>query len=156
VLMDTKASLDSDEARAGRLKNAEEILEKGPQWAVEQLLPRLLSPVTLSSRPDVVERAKVTMRDARAAGMAALQRGMAARADSLPTLAAIDVPTLVLGGEDDAPSPVSELERMARGISFGGRGAELKIIPKAGHLAAFEQPDEAGRILRDFLERHGR
>jgi 3-oxoadipate enol-lactonase len=152
VLMDTKASLDTDEARAARLKNAEDILQKGPEWAIEQMLPRLLAPVTLSSRLDVVERARETMRRATAAGMAAMQRGMAERADSTPTLAEIDVPTLVLGGEDDAPSPVSELEKMARGI----RGAELKIVRKAGHFAAFEQPEEVGRIVRDFLERNGR
>jgi pimeloyl-ACP methyl ester carboxylesterase len=152
ILMDTKAGLDSDEARAGRLKNAEEILQKGPAWAIDQMIPRLLSLVTISSRLDVVERARETMRGASAAGMAAMQRGMAERADSAPTLAQIDVPALVLGGEDDAPSPVSELEKMARGI----RGAELKIVRKAGHFAAFEQPEEVGRIVRDFLEQNGR
>jgi 3-oxoadipate enol-lactonase len=152
VLMDTKAVLDGDEGRAARLRNAEEILEKGPQWAVDQMLPRLLSPVTISSRPDLVQQARATMRKATAQGMAALQRGMADRADSVATLAAIEVPTLVLGGEDDAPSPVSELERMAHGI----RGAQLKIVPRAGHLAALEQPDEVGPAVRDFLEQCGR
>ena len=152
VLMDTKASLDSDEARAGRLRNAEEILQKGPAWAIEQMMPRLLAPVTMSSRLDVVERARQTMEHARAAGMAAMQRGMAQRADSTLTLAEIGVPTLVLGGEDDAPAPVSELEKMARGI----RGAELKIVRRAGHFAAFEQPEEVGRLVREFLERNGR
>jgi len=152
VLMDTKAGVEGDEARLGRLKNADEILQNGPEWAIEQLMPRLLAPVTMSSRLDVVEQAKATMRRASAAGMAALQRGMAGRSDSIATLAEIDVPTLVLGGEDDAPSPVSELERMARGI----RGAELKIVSRAGHLAAFEQPEEVGRVVREFLERNGR
>jgi pimeloyl-ACP methyl ester carboxylesterase len=152
VLMDTKAGAESGEARLGRLKNADEILQNGPEWAIEQLMPRLLAPVTMSSRPDVVEQAKATMRRAGAAGMAALQRGMAERPDSIPTLAGIDVPTLVLGGEDDIPSPVIELEAIARGI----RGAELKIISRAGHFAAFEQPDEVGRVVREFLERNGR
>jgi 3-oxoadipate enol-lactonase len=152
VLMDTKAGADSDEGRAGRLKNAEEILQKGPEWAFEQMMPRLLSPLTMNSRLDVVERAKATMRQASAAGMAAMQRGMAVRSDSTATLAEIDVPTLVVGGTDDAPTPVSELERMGRGI----RGAELKIVTKAGHFAAFEQPDEVGRVLREFLESNGR
>lgn len=152
VLMDTKASLDSDEARAGRLRNAEETLLQGPAWAIEQMLPKLLSPLTMSSRLDVVQRARDTMGDARAAGMAAMQRGMAQRADSTLTLAEIGVPTLVLGGEDDAPAPVSEMEKMARGI----RGAELKIVRRAGHFAAFEQPEELGRLVRDFLERNGR
>lgn len=152
VLMDTRAGLDSDEARAGRLKAAEDVLQRGPEWAIDQSLPRMISPHTLSARPDVVATVKDTMRRATASGMAALQRGMASRADSLPTLAQINVPTLVVGGEDDLPSPVSELERMARGI----RGAELKILGRAGHLAALEQPAEMGAILRDFLERNAR
>jgi len=152
VLMDTKASLDTDEVRLGRLKNAEEVLKNGPLWGIEQMLPRLLSPATMSSRPDIVEQAMQTMRQCSAVGMAAMQLGMAERVDSRPTLDEIDVPTLVLGGEDDAPSPVSELEAMARGI----RDAELKIVPRAGHFAAFEQPEEVGRLMRDFLERHGR
>ena len=152
ALTGTKASLDSEEARLGRLRNAEEILEHGPRWAIEQLLPRMLSPHTMRSRPEVVEQALETMRASAAQGMAAMQRGMAERAASIPPLAAIDVPTLVLGGEDDAPSPVSELERMAHGI----RGAEWKIIPRAGHLAALEQPEAVGIAVRDFLERHAR
>ena len=116
------------------------------------MMPKLLAPVTMNSRLDVVESAKRTMLHASAAGMAAMQRGMALRADSTLMLAEIDVPVLVLGGEYDVPSPVSELERMARGI----RGAELKIVGRAGHFAAFEQPDEVGRLVREFLERHGR
>jgi 3-oxoadipate enol-lactonase len=152
ALTDTKASLDSEEARQGRLRNAEEILDRGPQWAIEQMMPRMLSPETLRSRPEVVKQARQTMRSATAQGMAALQRGMAERPDSIATLESIDVPTLVLGGEDDAPSPVSELERMARGI----RGAELKIVPRAGHLAALEQPEAVGIALREFLERNAR
>lgn len=152
VLMDTRAGLDTDEGRAGRLKNAEETLQKGPEWAIEQMMPKLLAPVTASSRLNVVDRAKATMRQGGAAGMAAMQRAMAARSDSTETLSAIAVPTLVLGGEDDAPAPVSELEKMSRGI----RGAELKIVGKAGHFAAFEQPDDVGRMVREFLERNGR
>ncbi len=150
--MDTKPAADTDEGRVARLKNADEVLQKGPEWAIEQLMPKLLGPVTMSSRLDVVEQAKATMRLASAAGMAALQRGMAERIDSTPTLAEIDVPTLVLGGEDDVLSTVSDLERMAKGI----RGAELKIVRRAGHYASFEQPDEAGPMVREFLERNGR
>jgi pimeloyl-ACP methyl ester carboxylesterase len=152
VLMDTRAGADTDEGRAGRLKNAEETLQHGPEWAIEQMIPRLLAPITVSSRLDVVERAKATIRQGGATGMAAMQRAMAARIDSTDTLQAITVPTLVLGGEDDAPAPVSELEKMARSI----RGAELKIVSRAGHFAAFEQPDEVGRVVREFLERNGR
>ena len=58
----------------------------------------------------------------------------------------------IFGIEKNITVPVSELERMARSI----RGADLKIVSRAGHFAAFEQPDDVGRLLRDFLERNGR
>jgi pimeloyl-ACP methyl ester carboxylesterase len=152
VLMDTRAGIDTADGIAARIRNADETLQKGSEWAIEQMIPRLLSPVTLSSHLDVVERARATMSRAGARGMSAMQRGMAERADSTATLASIDVPTLVLGGEDDVPSPVSEMQRLASGIP----GAELRIIARAGHLAAFEQPEEAGKLVRDFLERNRR
>lgn len=152
VLMDTRAGAENEEGREGRMKTAEEILQKGPEWAFDQMMPRMLAPVTISSRLDVVARAKAAMRQSSAAGMAAMQRGMAVRSDSIATLGEIDVPTLVLGGEADAATPVSELERMARGI----RGAELKIVSRAGHYAALEQPEEVGRVVREFLDRNGR
>lgn len=150
VLVDTKAGLDSDEARRGRLHNADELLERGPQWAIEQMLPRLLAPDNFAQRPDLVQQARQTMNESRAPGMAALQRGMAARIDSSETLATITAPTLVLGGEHDIPSPLGELEKMARGI----RGAELKIIPQAGHYAALEAPQSVARLMGEFLARH--
>jgi len=31
-------------------------------------------------------------------------------------------------------------------------GSQLRVIPKAGHYAAWEQPDEASRLLRQFLD----
>lgn len=152
VLTNTKPSADTEEGRKGRLQNAEAVIQNGPEWAIDQLLPKMFSPVTLNSRPDVVAAARKTMQQATAKGIAALQRGMAERPDSTETLAGIDVPVLALGGVDDGFAPVSEMERMTRGI----RGAELKILPRAGHFAAFEQPDEAGPLVRDFLERNAR
>ena len=89
------------------------------------------------------------MMETSAAGIAAVQRGMAERADSTATLGTINVPTLVIfGAEDDVP--VSEGESIRRGV----RGAaEMRVIEKAGHYAAFEQPEEVGRVLREWLER---
>ena len=81
------------------------------------------------------------------ADIAQVQRGMAERADSIPTLAAINVPTLVIAGEDDSV-PLSELELMHQRIA----GSQFRVIPKAGHYAAMEQPAEFGRLLRTFLD----
>jgi pimeloyl-ACP methyl ester carboxylesterase len=44
---------------------------------------------------------------------------------------------------------VNEAELMRQHIS----GSQLRVIPKAGHYSPWEQPEEAGRLLQQFLER---
>jgi pimeloyl-ACP methyl ester carboxylesterase len=72
---------------------------------------------------------------------------MAERPDSMATLKTIDVPTLILAGAEDALIPMAEAEAMQRNI----RGSELQVIPQAGHYSVFEKPDEATRVIRQFL-----
>ena len=151
VFLDTKAPADSEATRADRLRAADDVLARGPEPFVESMVPKLLAETTRTNRPDLVAAAKAMMMESSAAGIAAVQRGMAERVDSTGTLATIDVPTLVVFGEEDVV-PVSEGEAMRRGI----RGAEMRVVEKAGHYAAFERAEEVGRILREWLERAGR
>jgi 3-oxoadipate enol-lactonase len=82
------------------------------------------------------------------AGVVAVQRGMAARPDSVTTLATIDVPTLLITGEEDMLTGVNEAELMQRNV----RGSTLKVMAHAGHYAVFEQCEEAARAMRQFLD----
>jgi pimeloyl-ACP methyl ester carboxylesterase len=149
VFCDTKAGADTPEAHANRLKSARDAQTRGPEPFVDGMLPKLLGRSTLNNRPDIADRARAIMMESSAEGIAAMQRGMAERRDSTPTLATINVPALAIFGSEDVVTPVSEGEAIRSGI----RGAELRVIDKAGHLALFEQADEAGRVLREWLER---
>lgn len=147
ALCNTKATADSDEARRGRLKSAEDVMKTGVEPFIDSMLPKLLGQTTRTNRPDIVAAAKAMMMKTTPAGIAAVQRGMAERPDSVPTLRTIDVPTLILTGEEDL-IPLAEAELMKSHIPR----ATLTVMPKAGHYAAFEQPQEAHRILRNFLD----
>jgi pimeloyl-ACP methyl ester carboxylesterase len=68
--------------------------------------------------------------------------------DRLPELEQIDVPTLVLVGEEDKPFR-KPAQRMADAIA----GAELVVIPDAGHSPQFENPELWWKALRTFLAR---
>jgi pimeloyl-ACP methyl ester carboxylesterase len=59
------------------------------------------------------------------------------RPDSMPMLATVAVPTLVITGAEDEMIPVDESRRMAEAV----KGAKLVIIPGAGHLSNLEQPE---------------
>ena len=67
------------------------------------------------------------------------------RAD-LPRIAC---PTYVVAGQVDPMAPIPMLLSMVGQIS----GAEIGIIPGAGHLAHLEKPGEFNTLVRDFLRR---
>ncbi len=148
ILCDTRAQADTPEGRANRLKAAEDVLKDGPAGFVEAQIPKLLGESTRRNRPDLVDRARTMMMRASAAGIAAVQRGMAERPDSTPTLATIDVPTLILAGDEDVLTPVKDAEAMRAAI----RGSRLEVIPQAGHYSVFERADVAARDIRGFLD----
>jgi pimeloyl-ACP methyl ester carboxylesterase len=62
-------------------------------------------------------------------------------------LAHIDVPTLVVGGEQDRFTPVWLSRRMAEAIP----GADLMLVPGGSHTAPLEQPDVIARRIERFL-----
>jgi pimeloyl-ACP methyl ester carboxylesterase len=80
--------------------------------------------------------------------IAQVQQGMAARPDSIPTLKTINVPTLIVMGEEDTLAPPSDGELMRQHVG----GSRLAVIPKAGHYAVWEQPEAVGKLLRQFVD----
>jgi 3-oxoadipate enol-lactonase len=148
-LFNTKAPSDSAEGRAGRLQAAKDVIERGTEPFFESMIPRLLGKTTRETRPDLVAGALRMMRKTSPENVAQVQRGMAERPDSVDTLKTINVPTLLVTGDEDILTGVNEAELMRQHIS----GSQLRVIPKAGHYSAWEQPEEAGKLLRQFLER---
>ncbi|HWW16632.1 MAG TPA: alpha/beta fold hydrolase [Candidatus Dormibacteraeota bacterium] len=148
-LCNTKAPADSAEARAGRLQAANDVLERGTEPFFESMIPRLLGKSAREMRPDLVEGAMRMMRKMSPDDVAQVQRGMVERPDSVDTLKTINVPTLLVTGDEDILTGLNEAELMRQHIS----GSQLRVIPKAGHYSPWEQPEEVGRLLRQFLER---
>jgi 3-oxoadipate enol-lactonase len=68
-------------------------------------------------------------------------------ADQRDRAAAIDVPTLILVGEEDGVTPPALSEELAGLIA----GSRLQRIAKAGHLANAEQPHAFNLAIESFL-----
>jgi pimeloyl-ACP methyl ester carboxylesterase len=148
VLVDTKASADTEGARANRLRVAEQVLEAGSTDALARaMLPGLLGATTHETRPDVVETVRSWVLQADPEGVAWAQRAMAVRPDSHADLAALAVPALVVWGTEDTISPRAEQETMLHSL----RDARLVEIAGAGHLTAVEDPAAVTTALVDFL-----
>jgi pimeloyl-ACP methyl ester carboxylesterase len=82
-------------------------------------------------------------------GLAAVQRGMAARPDSVSTLSTINVPTLIVRGAEDALIPAEDAELMHRKIA----GSEILTISETGHYSPFERSEDFLKVIRPFLDR---
>ncbi|NCQ34930.1 alpha/beta fold hydrolase, partial [bacterium] len=111
-------------------------------------LPKLLAPAAYEAEPDLVEFVREMMLETSTDGIVGALSAMRDRPDSTPDLPALEVPTLILHGQDDQLIPVSEAEVMRDGIP----GSELVIVPGAGHLPNLEQPDIFNDAMREFLE----
>ncbi len=147
VLANTRAGAETPAGKATRLASADRVLREGTAGFVEEMLPKLVSPTTLNNRLDIVDAARRMMQKMSPDDVAGVQRGMAERPDSIPTLKTITAPTLLIAGADDSV-PLSEAELMHQQIS----GSRLQVIPNAGHYAALEKPEEFAALLRQFFD----
>jgi pimeloyl-ACP methyl ester carboxylesterase len=147
VLQDTRAGADAPEARLNRAALAERVLREGAGAALEAFLPRLVGETTHRERPEVVAWLRRIILGTSPRGIADALAGLAARADSTPTLREIAVPTLVLCGEEDVLTPPAEAEAMHRAVP----PSRLVVIPRAGHLSNLEDPPAFNAALAGFL-----
>ena len=69
-----------------------------------------------------------------------------AEMDTRELLPRVRAPTLVLWGDDDRRSPMHIAEQLHAAIP----GAELAVIPNAGHVSNMEQPDVFNAHVRRF------
>lgn len=148
ILAATRAKADSPEAQANRDKMVAKADEQGAAAIAGDLLPKILSPRTLAKNPELVERVKHMMANTSVQGIKGALMGMKSRPDSTPTLYEIDVPTLILHGEDDQLIPPQEAQDMHAAV----QDSELRLLPQAGHLLNLEQPELFNRAVRQFLQ----
>jgi 3-oxoadipate enol-lactonase len=137
------------DAEANLIKRAENIA-KARAGETAQLFDgmaqTLVGASTRGCRPEVVAevRAQMTLTPE---AVVAVQAGLAARPDSVPTVVTISAPVLAIAGGEDLPVSPAEMEafRAAPG------GCDFHLLPDAGHLAAYEQPQKVAALFAPWL-----
>jgi pimeloyl-ACP methyl ester carboxylesterase len=145
VLADTRATPDTPEQRIARDDSIRVLGESGRQPFWDDLAPKIFSTDADSA---IVERARQIAFEQPLTGLVTAQETIRDRADSRPTLPTIDVPVLVLVGEQDRLTPPADAEAMVAAIP----DARLSRIAGAGHLAPLEQPGPVTAAVREFLD----
>jgi pimeloyl-ACP methyl ester carboxylesterase len=143
VLANTRAEPDPPDGAAGRRALAERLRTEGHTFLVDEPPPLLAEAAPV----DLRERVKAWIAEQTPEAIAAAALGMAERPDSVPDLAAIDVPTLVITGTADRLIPPDVTAAIAERVP----GAELLRIEGAGHLSNLEAPEAFDTALGGVL-----
>jgi 3-oxoadipate enol-lactonase len=138
------------DTEAGLLKRVETIARlkaQGTEAFFDSGAQSLTGKSARERRPEIVTELRARMTPTTEA-VIAMQAGLGARPDSLPTVKTISVPVLAIaGGEDPAASP-AEMEAFAAAPG----GCEFHLLPDAGHFAAYEQPEKAASLIAEWLK----
>ena len=118
-------------------------------FLLDRNVPIYLSKATVREQPALVRqfRERIAAMDPTSVGHA-VDAVIFRRDDIHDRLRAIQVPTLVICGDEDVATPLARSESIAAAI----HGAALRRIGKAAHLSAWEQPAAALRHLEPWLE----
>jgi pimeloyl-ACP methyl ester carboxylesterase len=145
ILVGTRAGADAPETVRARYAMVERIRQEGVSALVGPSVPGYLS----AANKDVAMAAalRAGMEPLNAEGLMSALLGMAQRPDAGAWLSQIQARTLVMAGADDTIIPPSESEALTMAIPR----AQMKLIPKAGHLVAFERPLAFNQALEEWL-----
>ncbi|HET6861570.1 MAG TPA: alpha/beta fold hydrolase [Pyrinomonadaceae bacterium] len=147
LLANTRAEQDSFEAKSSRREQAEKALTEGMAGIADSMLPKLLTPETVSKKPDLVKRIRDMMLKTDPKGAAAALLGMAGREDFTSQLSQISVPVLIIAGRDDALIPMQHSERMHQAIA----SSRLAVIEHAAHVVNLEQAEAFNHEMMQFV-----
>jgi pimeloyl-ACP methyl ester carboxylesterase len=149
ILADTRAGADSLEGRANRRSMLALVDREGPSGVARDMLPKLLGKTSFEERDHLEALVRRLIKQQSPAAVRGAILRIMERPDSFATLEAIEVPTLIIAGDEDVLTPVEEAQKMLAAAP----GAQLVVLPRTGHLANLEDPDAFNGVVCQFLSR---
>jgi 3-oxoadipate enol-lactonase len=148
VLGDTRSEADSDEAKIKRSATLKLIKEKGVTLFAEGFVKQALAPETFDTKPAIVQTVKEMITSNSPLGIGGALLAFASRTDTTESLKRIQIPTLILVGDQDQITPPSAALSLKKKI----QAAQMHVIPMAGHLSNVENPAEFNQRLLSFIK----
>lgn len=145
ALVGTRPDRDSDEVRRGRAEAATAIEMGMVDTFLDEFIPRMAP----ASATETLATARAIARRQDPTAIATALQALASRDDRRGQLTAMDMPALVVHGEDDAAIPVAAAEEMAGRLP----DAKLVVMRRTGHLPPLQAPDEFLQHLGPLLAR---
>jgi len=150
ILCDTRSEADNNEGRFKRAAGIKRINKEGLALFAKDFITNCFGDVFKQMKGDDLQKIIEKSSRFNPAGVKGSLLAMLSRSDTTASLGKINIPTLLICGEEDALTPPSIMKDMFHKIN----NAEFVEIPKAGHMTPIENPLLVNKSIRDFLTRN--
>lgn len=150
VLAGSKAQKDSQEIIKRRKNQIDTLLNHGFSTYLENVQNRL-SKDTIKNRPWVLDLVKCMSANMERDAIIGALEALINKPDHTDILSTIDVPTLIICGEEDIFTPCEYSTYLHEHIP----NSELLILKDAAHINPLDQPEKFCQVVLDFLRKNG-
>lgn len=151
ILVNTKADKDDDEIILKRSSAVIKIQSGGREAYLQKLMPRLVPP----DKPELEKLIRDIVSENTDEGICGNLLALSTRTNTTDRLKELNVPVLLLSGDDDRINTDEETEKMFSILKDVRKHILYTAFIKmsgCGHLCNLEKPDEFNKILDWFLK----
>ncbi len=149
ILCDTRSEADGNEAKLKRAQMLHILKFHGKMKFADEFIKTILSPKTFERNNEVVNFVRDMIIQNDDVGIAGNLIALSTRTDTTHLLEKIDIPVLIIVGEDDALTPPTIAQTLHSKI----KNSHLEIIPSAGHLSNLENIEKFNDAILNFLKK---
>lgn len=147
ILCDTKSEADNNEGKLKRAAGIKRINNEGLAPFAKDFITNCFGDYFKQNKKEELDKIIETSSQYDPAGVKGCLLAMLGRTDTTANLEKINIPTLLICGEQDTLTPPAVMKEMLKKI----KNAEYVEVKNAGHMTPIENPEEVNAALRMFL-----
>ena len=147
-LFHSSAFADTEEKKQTRKKGIEFAKQHGAFEFLKTATPNLFSPDSKSEIPNSINEFINSLANFSIDALVSYYEAMMKRPDRTDILKKTENPVLFIAGEHDNAVPLNDILKQCH----LPEKSYIHILKKSGHMGMMEEPENANRILQDFLD----
>jgi 3-oxoadipate enol-lactonase len=147
ILCDTRSEADNNEGKLKRAVGIKRINKEGLAPFAKDFITNCFGDDFRQNKKSDFEKIIEKSSQFNPVGVKGCLLAMLSRSDTKANLGKINIPTLLICGEQDTLTPPPVMKDMFHKINK----AEFVEIPEAGHMTPIENPQAVNKAIRDFL-----
>lgn len=148
VLSDTNCTADSPEKKDKRMEAVERIIKNGVNKYADESVKNLFAPTSFTTKRAEIASVKEMIVNITELALCSTLLALSSRHETYSKLPELNVPVLILVGEEDVITPPAEAESIQRNI----KNSSLQVIDNAGHLSNLENSEDFNSHLKKFFD----